>query len=315
MLLGKIRDRPILKSEIDYYGINQGWVNALKLDPLTLLDRFQSAGLIVALVPKCHVKIMLDAFTTVAQLKEALEKAGAKKTGKKSDLINRLIEASEDEVMKMIPREACWGITKKGAEIVDNYRLQKKAEKEDLEEKLLALVLSRMYSQAAQLRAEHNSRQVFPPGLGCDWSDWNIQRDVDILTVISDLTPNILDDLSATDLRPARVNASLQYLYGARISARLREKMLSTMSIASDQEGDQLEFQARQLLAFALGKVNLDEWKSRSVEFVKILSCGDESCTTCQKISRKKYPITEAPQLPHEDCTELRGCRCCYVPA
>ncbi len=315
MFLGKLRDKPMLQSDIDYYGSNQSWKDALETDPFTLIEKLKTAGLVTPLTPKYHAKIMLDAFTTVAQLKEALEKTGAKKTGKKSDLIDRLIESDEDVTTKLIPEEACWGTTEKGAEIVDNYRLKKKAEKEDLEDKLLAFILDKMHSQAAQLRAEYNSRQVFPPGLGCDWNDWNIQRDANILNAVRELTPDVFTGMSSADLGPARITASLQHLYGAHVSERLRNKILSSVPIITDEKMNRLEFQARQLLNFAYGKTNLEEWKAMSFAFIKISCSGEDSCTACRQISLNNYPIAQAPELPLKDCTETRGCRCCYVAA
>jgi hypothetical protein len=315
MFLGKFMDRPMLKSEIKYYGVNKGWADALRIDPFTLVQRLEAAGLITSLSPERDVKRMLDAFATAAKLKEALGRAGAKKTGKKSDLVDRLIESCRDEASALIPQEACWGITNRGAGIIDSYRIRKKAEKEDIEDKLLTLILGRLHPQAATLRAEYNSRQVFPPGLGCDWDNWDARRDVEILNAIRELTPDALADRSAVHLELARIMASFHYLCGSQVSARLRRRILADREMEHPEEDDNLESDVRRLLNFAYGKVNLDEWKEMSFKFVKILSCGGESCKACQEISKKKYPISEVPQLPHVACTDPRGCRCCYVTA
>jgi hypothetical protein len=315
MFLGKFRDKPMRESDIGYFGSNPGWAEVLKIDPHTLTQKFKEAGLVCLLSVESDIEIMLNAFQTVASLRNVLREIGCKKTGNKAELVRRLAEFSKDEAAKLIPQEACWGTTSKGAELVDDYRSQKKSHQEELEDRILALVLNKLHDQASRLIADYNSKQVFPPGLGCSWTDRDTSHDVNILDTIRGLTPNILAGNSTTELEPARIIASLEYLFGSCISSRLNGLMIARLGIRSTEEKQHLDLQARDLLSYAYGKTSLDEWKRRSVLFVRISGCGADSCEACQSISQQKYSISEIPQLPHEKCTNPAGCRCCYVPA
>lgn len=64
-------------------------------------------------------------------------------------------------------------------------------------------------------------------------------------------------------------------------------------------------------------RANLQKYKeSGIVKYVEILSAGD-SCENCKKWTNKKIPIDKAIKeniLPVKNCTDERGCRCCYIP-
>lgn len=62
--------------------------------------------------------------------------------------------------------------------------------------------------------------------------------------------------------------------------------------------------------------------QSEVVKKVEILTCGENSCESCQRLAGKKFTIEEALEkmpIPNKECTfklydENRGfCRCCYI--
>jgi hypothetical protein len=53
----------------------------------------------------------------------------------------------------------------------------------------------------------------------------------------------------------------------------------------------------------------------RAVSHVYILAAGD-SCPACVAHNRRRLTVEAAlltMPIPHPECTERRGCRCCYV--
>ncbi len=67
-------------------------------------------------------------------------------------------------------------------------------------------------------------------------------------------------------------------------------------------------------LFHASHKTSLEQYrKSGFVKFVEILAAQD-SCDECKKITKKKYKLNEVPELPHENCTHEKGCRCTLIP-
>jgi len=317
MFLQKFQDRAMGQEEIIYYESDQGWLAALGKSPVELIGEYEASGLIQQLNTKDHLGFLMNALLTVAALKEGLASAGCKKTGIKTELIERLIEANREGVIKLLPSGVRWGVTEKGAEMVTAYRAKKKEVKERLEDELLDLVSNKNYLQASTRRAEYNARQVFSPGLGCSWDNWDTSRDVRILQIISGLTPEALSCRLTKALRPARLMAALSYLMGSRLSSRLNDLILRHCNDSDEVlQSAPVHDDARLLEAFAIGKANIDEWKTSSVSrFVRILDAGDDSCPACRAHSKKKYKIDEVPELPIKACTSPIGCRCCYVPA
>lgn len=317
MFLQKFKDGLMSQADISYYDSNQGWLSALGVSPSELIDEYKARGLIARLNANEHLHILMNALLSVATLKEGLASVGSKKTGRKSELVDRLIEVNREVATKLLPSDIRWSVTEEGDKLVNAYRAKKKEEKESLEDDLLDLISNKKYLQASIRRAEHNARQVFPPGLGCSWDDWDTERDVRILETINSLTPQVLLDRSSDDLQPARLIASLSYLMGSKLSSRLHGLIYQHGNDKAEALGSSpAHNEARLLQTFAIGKVKLDEWRDLNIcRFVKILDAGDDSCPECRVHAKKKYSIDRAPELPSKICTHPIGCRCCYVPA
>lgn len=68
----------------------------------------------------------------------------------------------------------------------------------------------------------------------------------------------------------------------------------------------------------------MDHKKQGFVKEVEIVTCGENSCSSCRKLSGKKFTIEQALKqmpIPEKDCTHeinlksKKGwCRCCYAP-
>ena len=71
-------------------------------------------------------------------------------------------------------------------------------------------------------------------------------------------------------------------------------------------------------------EIKLKQYQSSGFESVEIITCGEQSCTSCQKLEGKVINITDAlatKPLPCKDCTfdlesvnEIGWCRCTYCP-
>ena len=316
MFLSKFQDRPVSQEDINYYESNQGWLEVLGKRPLELRVEYEEDGLIERLNAQDHLEVLMSGLLSVAALKEGLASLGFKKTGKKIELVHRLVSVDREAAIRLLPKGARWGTTKKGGALVDTYRANKQAEQERLEDDLLGMIAKKMYSLASKRRAEYNARQVFPPGLGCSWDNWDTSRDTHILESIRNLTPEALSHRPGETLEPARMLAALSYLLGSKLSSRLYGLIFRQDTSPAKDSRSEASNDARLLVVFAIGKANIEEWKlSSACEFVKVLDAGSDSCRACRAQSKKKYPIGQPPELPNRLCTNPIGCRCCYVPA
>ena len=51
------------------------------------------------------------------------------------------------------------------------------------------------------------------------------------------------------------------------------------------------------------------------VRRIEILGPNDEfTCEACRPNLGKQFLVARVPELPHRDCTSVRGCRCRYEP-
>jgi hypothetical protein len=49
------------------------------------------------------------------------------------------------------------------------------------------------------------------------------------------------------------------------------------------------------------------------VKGVRVIAARN-SCPNCQAIAKWKYRFEDVPELPYENCTHKKGCRCCLAP-
>lgn len=62
-------------------------------------------------------------------------------------------------------------------------------------------------------------------------------------------------------------------------------------------------------------KVALERYKREGLEKVEWYTALDErTCEDCQALHGNIYPVGQAPELPYKGCTNLKGCRCTYLP-
>lgn len=135
------------------------WTEALGAPAERVLDRLLQEG---ALEPKFRL----------ADLKPLMEQYGLKKSGKKADLLARLVEAmAPEEAVALFANVRAFAPTPAGTAQINAYLARCEAEKSETERKIL-VALDRGDMQAAgDAAAAYAAAQVFPRGIGIDWSE------------------------------------------------------------------------------------------------------------------------------------------------
>lgn len=59
---------------------------------------------------------------------------------------------------------------------------------------------------------------------------------------------------------------------------------------------------------------SLSAFAQGGVEHCQTLPSGFADCAACHKLTRKKFTISEPPQMPPEGCTCRPWCRCTLIP-
>lgn len=107
----------------------------------------------------------------ISQLKEILRNRSLSLSGKKAELIQRIIsDTSEAERMEICP-DLYYVLTEKALKLDKEYRKKQKNLNASLKETMKHNISSGNYNKAVLEKAANFSARVLPPGIGVDWND------------------------------------------------------------------------------------------------------------------------------------------------
>ena len=280
------------------------WESVLGEKPSQSIKRFVNEGLIglADLENTLSYKFLLP------ELKSLSKQYGLPVSGKKIDLIKRLLAADPVTMKKSVAGLAILQCLPKGKEMAEEYLKTQDETRNHAETQVLDYIKQGIFRKACLAMGAFEANQVFPRGLGMNWKNYDPDRDVSLLNLIFKNKPKILSGVNDDDLRILRVGASMMGLWGVYSA---KKWMPADLSLNLPFDNDTA---ARMVLFHALHKSNIAQYKeSTVVKAVEILTVPD-SCDECKKFAGKKYSLDTVPELPHEKCTHKYGCRCTTVP-
>jgi hypothetical protein len=286
------------------YTTREWWRSALGESPDVAIARFKSEGFLVE--PTLDVKV--ERTFTAAELKAYLKAQGLKVSGRKSALATRLAAADPKGMRKIVSDQATLICSETGMELANQIRAALNAEKEQAEQDALIHLLARRFVEAGQCVINYESKQVFQRGVGIDWKKVDPARYATTLKAICGGRPKILSRLSDLHIHILAIGAAMMELWGTGSC----DKWLPPgfhIDLHMDNSAA-----ARMILFFAQNRFAIDDYRrSGVVEYVEVSGAGDPSCCdACRKILRK-YTFDDVPEIPHVDCTNPMGCRCCIL--
>jgi hypothetical protein len=303
LLLSKFRngDSPARYYNADY------WEAALKEKPAKVIEQFIKEEMLeLAELPE-----LLNYKFKVSDLKSMLREKGLKVSGRKEELIQRLIDndaKSMYEVTKGIDLYRC---TAAGKQLAEHYLEDKRVKRETAEQEILSLLMGEEFLEAVCVVAQYEATQVFARGIGIDWKNYDGTSDVESLGVIFNTTPAILKGIEENQLRQLRPAAGMMLLWGTN---NARHWLPEGFETGIHLDGDTA---CRMLVFHAYHLRHIKEYKELGCRTAKveILGAGDDAtCSECRKINGKKYRIENVPELPYAKCTSEFGCRCTVLP-
>lgn len=298
LLLSKFR-KP---RAIDDFSQSDTWEAVLNEAPKKAVKRFISEGLL----KQASLNGLLDYKYKVSELKLMLEQRGLPVSGRKAGLIERLVESDPDGMRKVVRGLNVLQCTEQGRAIAEEYLAQEKEKRARVEEQTLYALHQRKFKKASQMVAAFEAQQVFPRGINIDWKHHNPDQDVAMLKVIFQAKPRILATLNEEQMGHVRLAAGMMYLWGTnQAKAWLPDDLETDLRMDNDAA-------ARMIVFYAYHQRSIAQYRATGVKTVRILATGD-SCAACKKLARRKYKISEVPELPYEKCTHEMGCRCTMV--
>ena len=289
---------------MDDFVESDAWKTALGENTKQAIKRFLDEGMLV----QADLNAKLDYKFKAAELKDMLKKRGLTLSGRKGDLIQRLIQADPEGMKKAVSGLTVLLCSEHGQEITEQYLANKKAKRKKVEQQVMEYLRQRKFKEASLAVAAYEAEQVFPRGIGIDWKHHNPAQNIAMLNAIFGSKPKILARLSESQSEALRLVAGMMYLWGTNQSKEWLSPDLKT-NLAIDNNAA-----ARMFLFHATHRVNIANYRQSGVVKQVKISAAQDSCNACKKISGKRFKLNEVPELPYEHCTHEMGCRCILLP-
>lgn len=288
----------------NYFSGMEAWEAVLGEKPSQSIKRFVDEGLIGS----ADLENALGCKYLLPELKNLSKQYGLPVSGKKIDLIKRLLATDPVTMKKSVAGLTILQCLPKGKEMAEEYLKTQNEKRNHVEAQVLDYIKQGMYTKACLAMGAFEAEQVFPRGLGTNWKNYDPDRDVDLLNLIFKYKPKILSRVTDDDLNILRVGATMMSLWGVNSA---KKWMPTDLSLNLPFDNDTA---ARMVFFHALHKSHIAQYKeSNVVKSVEILTTPD-SCDECKKFAGKRYSLDNVPELPHEKCTHKYGCRCTTVP-
>jgi hypothetical protein len=287
------------------YFINERWESVLKEKPEKALKTFISEEM---LVPASLTRLLDYKFKTT-ELKVMLKERNLKSSGKKDELIDRLIQSERDKMLSAVKNLRMYECSPKGRNIAEIYMNKAKEKKVKAENEARNFLHSRNFEKAISVVFGYESSQVFPRGMGIDWKNYKGDRELESLKIIFGKIPNILAGINEQSLYPIRVAAGMMLLWGTATARHWLDENIET-GIHLNPDAS-----ARMLIFYASHLNCLKRYtECAGIMRIKISGVDDpRSCSECRNIAGKEYRINEVPELPYPKCTSEMGCRCSTI--
>ncbi|MBA4420754.1 MAG: hypothetical protein C0391_06375 [Anaerolinea sp.] len=280
------------------------WEGVLGEKPSQSIKRFLDEGLLAV----ADLENVLSYKYKVSELKDLLKQRGLPISGRKDNMIKRLITADLAGMKKTVAGLTILQCVQHGKELSEKYLSNEQEKRNRVEMQVMEHINKRMFKEASVAVAIYEAEQVFPRGMGNDWKNYNPNRDVEMMNNIFSSKPKIMSKLRDDKLDMFRQGAAMMSLWGKNTAKDWLPPDLTT-----DLSFD-VDTAARMFLFHAIHKTSLEQYrKSGVVKFVEVLAAQD-SCDECKKFTKIKYKLNEVPELPHDNCTHEKGCRCTLIP-
>ncbi len=294
----------------------------------SIVKRFLRDGLI----EEAGILEKLEVSHKVPDLKRILSERGIKPKGKKTDLAAQVVEvlrpADADALLRSV---RLYRATERGQQVINEYLKRKRRRRERMESDALGMLLSGDIDGAGRRVARYESGQVFPRGVGLEWSrgmprrtveqaKWLVGHSYDDLDLDNEHRRLVGAQLALSDMLgegTEKAGKRILNTIGREFSCRpleefLRQEPCGGYASGRDPEkpADLAELYAHTKLFEASAVTMLAEY--RSLHFAKGIEItrADDGCRMCDKGKVERYTWNQRHKIPK--LPRHWGCRCVY---
>ncbi|MEW6672626.1 MAG: SAP domain-containing protein [Thermodesulfobacteriota bacterium] len=288
----------------NYFAEASYWETPLKEKPMKAIKWFIKDEM---LEPAQLVDLINHKFK-VTELKTMLKDRGLKSSGRKEEMVERLIEHDRDGLTRATKDVNLFKCTAFGKILAEGYLNRCRRQKENTEQEVLSYLKLRRFKEATLTVSKYEAAQIFPRGLGIDWGNYDYTRDTKMLEFIFNAKPKTLSDLDSARREKINLAVAIIYLWGTNEWNKWVPPGFDSGLITTD-------LSVRTIFSYANFKLNMDDYRNLGIKEVEISVVFDQStCDSCKKLDGRRFKLDQVPTLPHEKCTSKSGCRCGVMP-
>lgn len=273
----------------------QKWAEPLGESVEVALKRFLEIGMLQRADTINH----LIAIYNATELKRILKERGLPQSGTKDVLAARLADKDAHGVQQLISGHLVLICSEKGKSIAQAYKAREEHRRKEAQDLTQNELSEGHYREAASTLARYEANCVFQRGMNMSWKDYDTSRDEEILHNVFTRIPKLAIKKGWDRLPNVNIIAGMIHLWGNTERA----------GITCDRETNNA---AQAFLTHAIFLNEIDGRHRAGIKYVSITTCNDDSvCNACkQAAKRKRYSLTEVPELPLAECQDDMGCRC-----
>jgi hypothetical protein len=288
-------------------GFPDYWAPAFGMSPQRIIDGMVAHGALEPLplfekIEFCH---------TVAELKKILSSRGLKVSGKKAELVRRLLEADPKDMEKLCAHRMILRCTPAASQAVSRWEAEQATAFETATDDVIAALRNRHFKAAICTADAYRKSKFEPPvhpareAMTIHPAPRSIEERANDLATVFTMRPKILKGLQPEQWEGLYLNYAVWQLLG-RVAPEKCMPGFAGLGVMSSATA------TRMLSFYAKHQQDLAQWRELGIKSATIFGVG--GCEACLALYNKAFSLDKLPELPYKDCTCDSGCRCLARP-
>jgi hypothetical protein len=258
-----------------------------------------------------------------------LSSRGLKVSGKKAELIQRLLEADPKGIEVPHAHRMILRCTPAASQAVSRWKAEQARSFETASDSVIAALRNRHFKEAIRTADAYRKNKFEPPihpgvaAMTIKSAPRSIEERAKDLATVFTMRPKILNDLQPEQWEGLYLNYAVWELLGRTAPEKCAP------GFTEEDEDDDREapekcvpgptgikamnstMATRMLSFYVKHQCDLARMRESGIKKAKIIGIG--GCEACLALKDQTFRLDELPELPYKDCTCELGCRCTAI--